>query len=579
MSSDIVKRKSNGSTQVKPNQIAKIKPNEKALATSSSKTPSSTQKSNIDVNTTTKDDEEILEGTLDRISDEERHHEIDSINEGSVEDALGRYNLSSKKETESMFRKLSGLTHPDKEHDPEWKIRAKMAQQSKFNARFCQRMQLTPISELNKSREFFASAPDSISQNSVSADSTSVNPKSVYKHDNFWNQKFPSSAIRSLQIDPNSVNGTFFIEETNKNVQNYNLKQGYPVDSGLFPLKYLKTKYSEAHNIMNKYKEANDQEKNEIKIIFDKLVESTVEYCSDNSLPRTWAWQHSDITSKPQWLDVTERSELDSQVAAARALESGPAVDAEMTDDFLTSKDDITTNDDINKDKYTTSTNDVSSITVNGKNVIAKRAVFKTFQYLIQMTDDLRVWVPAQFCGNVESEKVETLALKSKEFIKDRKYQYSCTLWIALGIDAVVTEELRYPPIAMMVHWLDDKPDSLLWRSDVIKIAGKTITQAEVMSRLNYQQELDINGTNLIVMAASENALSLGSTKLLAKISDKQKRLTLSQLFHRQSAPQSSAPKDSSIQSNEALLRIVQEAVEAAIQAKFQLNTTVQLPS
>lgn len=98
MSSDIVKRKSNGSTQVNPNKIAKIKSNEKALAISPSRTTSSAQKSNIDVKSTTQDDEGTSEETSDRISDEERHNEIDNINEGSFEDALGRYNLSSKKD-------------------------------------------------------------------------------------------------------------------------------------------------------------------------------------------------------------------------------------------------------------------------------------------------------------------------------------------------------------------------------------------------------------------------------------------------------------------------------------------------
>lgn len=71
-------------------------------------------------------------------------------------------------------------------------------------------------------------------------------------------------------------------------------------------------------------------------------------------------------------------------------------------------------------------------------------------------------------------------------------------------------EELRYPAIAMMVEWLDEHP-----------------AHNELMDRLNYQQELDVDGTKLIMMAASERALSLGSSKLLAKISDKKKQITL----------------------------------------------------
>lgn len=436
-------------------------------------------------------------------------------------------------------------------------------------------MPLNPCLEFTKSRDFLVSALDS-----TTADSTPEDSPPAYQHDNFWGKTFPSSAVRSLQINPESVNATFMIGETNKNIKKFNSDRDYPIDSGVFPIKYFKAKYSKAHSIMNKYQKANDQQKNGIKEIFEKLKESIVDNCSEHGFPQAWTWQHSDVTSKPQWLDVTEKSNLDSHVATLRAPQPTSDMDTDMTDEKLTTEDGITPDDDTNTDTTTDSTNSISSVTVNGKIFIAKRAVFKTFQYLIQEADDLRVWVPAQSCGNIDPENIETVTLKSKEFLKDRKYQYSSTLWVALGIDDVVCENLRYPAIAMMVEWLDEHPDSLLWRSDVIKIADKTKTHNELMDRLNYQQGLDVDDTKLIMMAASERALNLGSLKLFAKISGKKKQITLSKVFEQQSSPQSSASKNSPAQSNEKSIRIiVQEAVEAALQAKLQSTASVQLPS
>lgn len=116
-----------------------------------------------------------------------------------------------------------------------------------------------------------------------------------------------------------------------------------------------------------------------------------------------------------------------------------------------------------------------------------------------------------------------------------------------------------------------------MWRSDVIKIAGKSKTKSEVKSRLNYQQDLDINGSKIVIMGASERALSLGSSKVLEKVSKKLKQLTLLKIFE-QSTSQSPVSKDLSMQSNEDLHRMIQEIVDARIQAKLQSDTSVQLP-
>lgn len=72
------------------------------------------------------------------------------------------------------------------------------------------------------------------------------------------------------------------IKQINQHIKKYNADRGYFFENNLFSFKYLKFKYSEAHNIIDKHNEANDQKKHKIKIFFDKLIESTVNYCFEN---------------------------------------------------------------------------------------------------------------------------------------------------------------------------------------------------------------------------------------------------------------------------------------------------------
>lgn len=122
---------------------------------------------------------------------------------------------------------------------------------------------------------------------------------------------------------------------------------------------------------MKKYKKANDQEKNDIKTVFNNFIESTVDYCNKNNFPTTWVWSYLDISSEPQWPDSTEKNNFDSHVATLSASHSDSDIDVEMTDERSTPEDSVTVNDNSNRDDDMNSTS-VSSITVNGKLVIAK---------------------------------------------------------------------------------------------------------------------------------------------------------------------------------------------------------------
>ena len=104
-----------------------------------------------------------------------------------------------------------------------------------------------------------------------------------------------------------------------------------------------------------------------------------MDYCSEHGFPQAWTWQHSNITSKPKWPDPTEKSKFESQVAIFHASQATSDTDTEMTDEKLTTEESITPNDDTNTHTTVDSTNSISSVTVNGKNVIAKEQFLKRF--------------------------------------------------------------------------------------------------------------------------------------------------------------------------------------------------------
>lgn len=62
-----------------------------------------------------------------------------------------------------------------------------------------------------------------------------------------------------------------------------------------------------------------------------------------------------------------------------------------MTNKNLTSKNNVIINDNIKKNKNTNLTNNITFVIINDRNVIVKKAVFKTYQYLIQEKNHLRI--------------------------------------------------------------------------------------------------------------------------------------------------------------------------------------------
>jgi len=77
-------------------------------------------------------------------------------------------------------------------------------------------------------------------------------------------------------------------------------------------------------------------------------------------------------------------------------------------------------------------------------------------------------------CGDLKPEDIPSVGKPTKEFIAQHKHRYKSMRWIAMSVDDAITSGAgQYPRISVMVEWLGDLEDTLLSRSDLIKIAGQ----------------------------------------------------------------------------------------------------------
>lgn len=106
---EVVKFKANEIAKSKSNGVANPRSNEgleKTSYTSQRMTRTPAQELDISV--------QLIKKAYVLATDEERQNEIDRINESSVQDAVGRYQLDEL-EMSHMYKKLSMLVHPDRQ--------------------------------------------------------------------------------------------------------------------------------------------------------------------------------------------------------------------------------------------------------------------------------------------------------------------------------------------------------------------------------------------------------------------------------------------------------------------------------
>lgn len=184
-----------------------------------------------------------------------------------------------------------------------------------------------------------------------------------------------------------------------------------------------------------------------------------------------------------------------------------------------------------------------SALTVRNEIILAKRKVYKTTQYLIQKSDGQKEWQTEDMCGPRHADHLELLVKKDRPFLKERKGKYKGLLWIALAFDgAILIGAGSYPPVAMMVTWLDNAPDCMLWRSDVIQVASADRIERDMEDFLPYSRLVQFEGRKIFIKSQTESGLAAGQHKAFSKIMKEDNKLVRSMGTPRPFAQQPAPP-------------------------------------
>lgn len=88
--------------------------------------------------------------------------------------------------------------------------------------------------------------------------------------------------------------------------------------------------------------------------------------------------------------------------------------------------------------------------------------------------------------------------------------------------DAITSGAGQYPRISVIVEWLGDLEDTLLSRSDLIKIAGQARIDQDLPNHLPYRKMIEFEGRKVFIMSQTEAGLSNGEMKAMQRIKNDQ---------------------------------------------------------
>lgn len=324
----------------------------------------------------------------------------------------------------------------------------------------------------------------------------------------------------------------------------HNKEKGYNPGRGNFPLKYLQDKYQSTQALRTTYKDTTDPErKKELAAIFEALCVATQEFCEDHGLPETWAWQYADINKEPSWLSEAEEAQSNSATDTGNGSGIEPSTDNSGTesgtgnangtgagsgsgngeDTEMSNTGDPSAGTGSANNGDTGITGAMDKLTLDGEPIKSKRQVFKTFQFLVEEKSGLHVWKSAQLCGDLKPEDIPSVGKPTKEFIAQHKHRYKSMRWIAMSVDDAITSGAgQYPRISVMVEWLGDLEDTLLSRSDLIKIAGQARVDQDLPNHLPYRKMIEFEGRKVFIMSQTEAGLFNGEMKAMQRIKNDQ---------------------------------------------------------
>lgn len=163
-------------------------------------------------------------------------------------------------------------------------------------------------------------------------------------------------------------------------------------------------------------------------------------------------------------------------------------------------------------------------LTLDGEPIMAKAQVFRIIQSHTKEKSGLHVWNPVQLRGDLTPEDIPSIEEPTEEFIAQHENRYKGIHWIAMSVDnAIIQGARQYSRITVMVEWLGELEDTLMWRSDLIRIvdkASKARVNQDLQNHLPYRETIECEGRRVLITSQTEAGLLKGKNKALQRIKD-----------------------------------------------------------
>jgi len=365
-------------------------------------------------------------------------------------------------------------------------------------------------------------------------------------HTDKWANMYYSLAIDGLQIDPNNRHYQYAIEKMNQEIETENRKrqgENWEPLRGVFPLRYLQAQYRIASELRDQISaRENGIDIDPVVTDYNNHYGHVALFCHERGYPDDWKITCEDPNQRPLKTDQLKEAEKVYKKDAENQLRAdiyGRQAESQLGNrgfgqQFGAGQQQQGLPADMSLDE--------AALTVRNEIVLAKRRVYKTTQYLIQKGDGQHEWQTADICGARNTEGLDLLKEFDSAWIKERKHKYKGLRWVALAVDGAITIGIgAHPPVSMMVEWLDDRPDTLMWRSDILQLCSAERVDRDMHEKLPYSKYTAFEGRKLYIMAATESGLIAGQQKAINRIMKDDNKLMKS-LTAPQAFPQLPAP-------------------------------------
>ncbi len=169
----------------------------------------------------------------------------------------------------------------------------------------------------------------------------------------------------------------------------------------------------------------------------------------------------------------------------------------------------------------------MNKLTLNGESIKSKRKLFKNFQFLIEKKSELHVWKSTKVSVNLDLNTITFIEKSTKEFIAQHKHRYKSMRWIVMSTDDAITMSAEiYSCISVMIEWLKDLEDTLMSRSDLIRVADQARVDQDLQNHLSFCKMIDFEEWKIFILSQTEAELLNGKMKTMQRIKNDQFKAT-----------------------------------------------------